>query len=116
MGMLSISLSGCINLIVYLLLLKRKQDPTYISTLPPLRDRIYLSPSQKKALNPPEEVSKSCLDRPEFSIFDGRNPSDSPWAQFIDDYSDDENDVNDFQTQEIVPQQKSYKMQFFILH
>ena len=101
--MLFISLSGCINLIVYLLLLKRNQDPTYISTLPPLRDRIYLSPSQEKALNPPEEVSKSCLDRPEFSIFDGRNPSDSPWAQFIDDYSDDENDVNDFQTQEIVP-------------
>ena len=101
--MLFISLSGCINLIVYLLLLKRKQDPTYISTLPPLRDRIYLSPSQEKALNTPEEVSKSCLDRPEFSIFDGRNPSDSPWAQFIDDYSDDENDVNDFQTQEIVP-------------
>jgi len=97
------SLSGCINLIVYLLLLRRKPDPTHICSLPPLRDRIYLSPSQKKALNPPEEVSKTCLDRPEFSIFDGRNPSDSPWAQYIDEYSDDENYVNDFEIQETVP-------------
>ena len=97
------SLSGFINLIVYLLLLRRKPDPTHICSLPPLRDRIYLSPSQKKALNPPEKVSKTCLNRPEFSIFDGTNPSDSPWAQFIDEYSNDEEYVNDFDIQETVP-------------
>ena len=85
---LVLALGGYINFIVYVLLLKRKQDPRYISTLPPLRDRIYLSASQKNALNPHEEVSKTCLGRPECSIFDGRNPSDSQWAQFIDDYLD----------------------------
>ena len=103
LSMFCISFSGCINLIVYLLLLRRKPDPTHICSLPPLRDRIYLSPSQKKALNPPEKVSKTCLNRPEFSIFDGTNPSDSPWAQFIDEYSNDEEYVNDFDIQETVP-------------
>jgi len=102
-SMLCLSLCGCINLIVYLLLLKRKPDPAHICTLPPLRDRISLSPSQIEAAIPPEEFSKTCVGRPEFSIFDGTNPSDSPWAQFIDEYSDDENEVNDFQTQETVP-------------
>jgi len=103
LSMSCISLSGCMNLIVYLLLLRRKPDPTYICSLPPLRDRIYLSSRQEKPVNPQEEISKSCIGQPDFSIFDGTNPSDSPWAQFLDDYSDDENCVNDFEIQETVP-------------
>ena len=102
-SVLCTSLVGCFSLIIYLLLLKRKPDPAHICTMAPLRDRIYLSPSQELALNPPEEVSKICLGRPEFSIFDGTNPSDSPWAQFIDEFSDNETDINNIEIQEIVP-------------
>ena len=97
------SLLECFILIIYLLLLKRKRDPAHICTMPPLWDRIYLSSSQEGTLNPPEEVSKICLGRPEFSIFDGTNPSDSSLAQFIDEYSDNETDINNIEIQEIVP-------------
>ena len=44
------------------------------------------------------------------------NLSDSPWAQFIGEYSDDENDVNDFQLKKLIHNKNNVAYFIFILY
>jgi len=82
-----LSLNGCINLMVYLLLLKRKPDNLSLPASESIPDQELSSPSKNK-----------CFVGPEFSIFDGSNSS-SRWKRFIDEYTDDNYDDNGFEVQ-----------------
>jgi len=118
---LCMSLNGCLNLLVYSLLLKKKQDPNDIC-MPPssknalsvtahmtTRDR-ELNSSMGNILNSEggEEHIQTCFVGPEFSIFDGTNPSSSRWGQFIDTYTDDDYDKSDVEAQD--EKEKSFPM------
>jgi len=104
---------GCLILLVYLLLSKKKQNPSDLCMQPSSRDIIIrtastksrdrtFNSSKKKRSNSEggEDHMQTCFAGPEFSIFDGTNPSNSRWGQFIDKYTDDDYDINSVDDQE----------------